>query len=221
MIEDYIAKAVADSTRPEADRARDAFRKPAEILSFAGVRPGMTVAEWFPDGGYFTRMISRIVGPAGKVYAIEIKEFDTGATGRMAAEPGRENVSVHFGAFGEFAPPTLVDLVWTAQNYHDLHVAEYRATPADFNKRVHAALKPGGTYVVLDHEAGGETNDAQIADLHRIEKVTVIQEVAAAGFALAGESEILRSGVDDHSKNASDPAIKGHTDQFLLRFQKI
>jgi predicted methyltransferase len=76
MIEDYIAKAVADSTRPDSDRARDAVRKPAEILSFAGVMPGMTVAEWFPDGGYFTRMISRIAGPAGKVSAIEIKEFD-------------------------------------------------------------------------------------------------------------------------------------------------
>ena len=221
MIEDYIAKAVADSTRPDADRARDALRKPAEVLSFAGVKPGMTVAEWFPDGGYFTRMISRIVGPAGKVYAIEIKEFDTGATGRMAAEPGRENVSVHFGAFGAFAPPEQVDLVWTTQNYHDLHVAEYGATPAAFNERVHAALKPGGTYIVLDHQADAGTDDARIAKLHRIEKAVVIQEVVASGFVLAGDSEVLRTDADDHSRNSADAAIKGHTDQFLLRFQKI
>lgn len=218
---DYITKAVADPSRPKTDSARDPLRAPAETLAFAGVKPGMTVAEFFPSGGYYTRMISDVVGPKGKVYGIDNLKWDKGEDAKMAAEPGRSNVSIQLVKFGEFNLPQKVDLVWTTQNYHDLHVAEYGPVDiASFNKRVYDALKPGGVYFILDHQANPGTDDAQIAKVHRIEKAQVIKEVTAAGFKLVGESNVLHRPADDHTKMSSDPAIKSHTDQFLLKFQK-
>ena len=218
----YISKAVADTTRPAKDSTRDALRLPGETLAFAGVKPGMTVAEFFPAGGYYTRMISDVVGPKGKVYGIENAKWDQGEDAKMAAEPGRGNVAIQLVTFGEFKLQRKVDLVWTTQNYHDLHVAEYgNVDIADFNKRVHDALKPGGIYFILDHQANPGTDDAQIAKVHRIEKSRVIQEVTAAGFKLVGEGEALRRAADDHTKPSSDPAIRSHTDQFMLRFQRV
>ena len=139
----------------------------------------------------------------------------------MAAEPGHANVPIQLVKFGEFNLPQKVDLVWTTQNYHDLHVAEYgNLDIAAFNKRVHDALKPGGIYFILDHQANPGTDDAQIAKVHRIEKSQVIKEVTAAGFKLVGEGNALHRPADDHTKGSSDPAIKSHTDQFMLKFQK-
>ena len=221
-VPDYVAKAVADPSRPQTDVARDALRAPAETLAFAGVKPGMVVAEFFPSGGYYTRMLSDVVGPKGKVYGIENPKWDKGEDAKMAAEPGHANVSIQLVKFGEFNLPQKVDLVWTTQNYHDLHVAEYG--PVDitaFNKRIYDALKPGGIYFILDHQANPGTDDAGIAKVHRIEKSVVIKEVAAAGFKLVGESNVLHRPADDHTKMSSDPAIKSHTDQFLLKFQKV
>ena len=219
---DYVSKAVADPSRPKTDSVRDSLRAPAETLAFAGVKPGMAVAEFFPSGGYYTRMISDVVGPKGKVYGIDNPKWDKGEDAKMAAEPGHANVSIQLVKFGDFNLPQKVDLVWTTQNYHDLHVAEYGPVDiAAFNKRVYDALKPGGIYFILDHQANPGTDDAQIAKVHRIEKSQVIKEVTAAGFKLAGESNVLHRTTDDHTKGSSDPAIKSHTDQFLLKFQKV
>ena len=218
----YIAKAVADPSRPQTDVARDALRAPAETLAFAGVKPGMVVAEFFPSGGYYTRMLSDVVGPKGKVYGIENPKWDKGEDAKMAAEPGHSNVAIAMVKFGEFVPPQKADLVWITQNYHDLHVAEYGPVDmAAFNKRVYDGLKPGGIYFILDHQANPGTDDAGIAKVHRIEKSVVIKEVTAAGFKLVGESNVLHRPADDHTKMSSDPAIKSHTDQFLLKFQKV
>lgn len=219
----YVAKAVADPARPKTDSERDALRAPGETLAFVGVKPGMKVAEFFPAGGYYTRMISDVVGPAGKVYGIENPKWDKGQDAKMAAEPGRGNVAIQMmQTFGGFTLPEKVDVVWTTQNYHDLHVKEYgNLDIADFNRRVHDALKPGGIYFVLDHQANPGTDEAAIAKLHRIEKAQVIREVTAAGFKLVGEDKALARATDDHTKMSSDPAIRSHTDQFMLKFQKI
>jgi predicted methyltransferase len=220
-VPDYVSKAVADPSRPKTDSTRDPLRAPAETLAFTGVKPGMTVAEFFPSGGYYTRMISDVVGPNGKVYGIDNPKWDRGEDAKMAAEPGHANVSIQLVKFGEFNLPQKVDLVWTTQNYHDLHVAEYGPVDiASFNKRVYDALKPGGIYFILDHQANPGTDEAQIAKVHRIEKSQVIKEVTAAGFKLVGESDVLHRPADDHTKMSSDPAIKSHTDQYLLKFQK-
>jgi predicted methyltransferase len=117
--------------------------------------------------------------------------------------------------------PTQVDLFWITQNYHDLKIAKYGAVNmADFNRQVFQALKPGGVYFILDHQANAGTTLDQIAVLHRVEKSEVIREVTAAGFKLSAEGHFLNRAGDDHTKPIFDPAIRGKTDQYALKFVK-
>jgi predicted methyltransferase len=218
---DYVEKAVSDPSRPKADSDRDALRMPAATLTFAGVKPGMKVAEFVPGGGYYTRLLSDVVGPQGKIYGIENQKWDDGSDAKVAAEPGRANVSIQSGPFGQFTLPEKVDLFWITQNYHDLHIAKYGPVDlADFNKRVHDALKPHGIYLVLDHQANPNTGEAEIEKVHRIEKSKVIAEVTAAGFRLVGEDNSLHRTSDDHTLSVEDKAIRGHTDQYILKFER-
>ena len=219
----YIAHAVADGSRPKDDVAADALRDPADTLAFAGVKPGMVIGELFPGGGYFTRMLSDIVGPNGKIYGLENAGWKdaVAADQQLIAEPGRGNVVLDVETFGQFKLPAPIDLFWITQNYHDLHIAKYGAVDmADFNRRVFAALKPGGVYFILDHQANPGTTSDQIAALHRIEKAQTIREVEAAGFKLVKEGDFLHRPADDHTKSIFDPAIRGHTDQYALKFVK-
>jgi predicted methyltransferase len=219
----YVAHAVADTSRPKDDVDTDASRGPADTLAFAGVKPGMMVGELFPGGGYFTRMISDIVGPTGKVYGLENAgwkesvEFDQ----KLAAEPGRTNIVLDVEPFGQFRLPEKVDLFWITQNYHDLKIAKYGLVDmAAFNRHVFESLKPGGVYFILDHQANPGTTVEQIAVLHRIEKAQVIKEVTAAGFKLVAEGKFLNRPADDHTRTIFDPAIRGKTDQYMLKFVK-
>jgi predicted methyltransferase len=219
-IPSYDAKAVADTTRPKADTDRDALRLPAQTLAFAGVKPGMIVGEFYPGGGYFTRQISDVVGPTGHVYGFVNYKWDTGGVNAKMAAP-LKNVTIQLDKFGEFTLPQKADLMWITQNYHDLHIAKYGPVDmAAFNKHVYDALKPGGIYFILDHQANPGTTEAQIAVLHRIEKSEVIREVQAAGFKLVGEGDALHRTTDDHTKTIFDKAVQGHTDQYMLKFQK-
>lgn len=219
----YVTHAVADDSRPKADVAADALRDPADTLAFAGVKPGMVVGELFPGGGYFTRLLSDIVGPKGKVYGLENAGWKdaVAADQQLVAEPGRGNVALDVETFGQFKLPQPIDLFWITQNYHDLHIAKYGAVDlADFNRRVFAALKPGGVYFILDHQANPGTTTEQIVALHRIEKAQIVREVEAAGFRLVKEGDFLHRPADDHTKSIFDPAIRGHTDQYALKFVK-
>jgi len=220
----YVGKALSDASRPKADTDADAIRDPADTLAFAGVKPGMTVVELFPGGGYFTRPLSDIVGPKGKVMAVE----NAGWKGAAAADQKMmdslpvKNVALQVKPFGQMdLPPGGADLFWITQNYHDLKIPEYgQVDMAAFNKAVFAALKPGGTYFILDHQANPGITMAEIAKLHRVEKATVIAEVTAAGFKLAGEGKFLNRPGDDHTKVIFDKAIQGKTDQYALKFVK-
>ena len=218
----YVSKAVADPARPQTDRDLDALRLPAETIAFAGVRPGMIVGELFPGSGYFTRLLTDVVGAKGKIYATEnAKWVDAAVHKALAAEPGRGNLTLKSAPFGEFDFPEKIDVLWITQNYHDLHIAKYGSVDiAAFNRHVFDALKPGGIYFILDHQANPGTTSDKIATLHRIEKAQIIREVTAAGFTLAGESDVLHRSADDHAKSIFDASVKGHTDQYLLKFQK-
>jgi predicted methyltransferase len=219
----YVARAVADPARPKDDRDADALRDPADTLAFAGVKPGMVVGELFPGGGYYTRLISHVVGPRGKVYGLENVGWNDAVKldQQVVAEPGRRNVTLDVEPFGQFKLPEKVDLFWITQNYHDLHIAKYGAVDmAAFNRHVFESLKPGGVYFILDHEANPGVTDSQIAVLHRIGKARVIAEVTDAGFRLADEGKFLERPGDDHSRTIFDPAIRGHTDQYALKFVK-
>ena len=218
-----VDHAVADGARPAADTAADANRLPAATLAFAGVKPGMAVGEFFPGGGYYTRMLSDVVGPRGHVYGIENAGWKGAVDADKALLAGGRlaNVTIEPQPFGTVAFPVPIDIVWVTQNYHDLKIAEFgQVDTAAFNRAVFAALKPGGVYFVLDHEAPAGSDLAAITRLHRIEKAQVIREVTAAGFRLAAEGSFLNRPADDHSLPIFDKAIQGHTDQYALRFVK-
>jgi predicted methyltransferase len=223
-----ITAAVADGSRPDADKARDANRKPAEVLAFTGVKSGAQVAELLPGGGYFTRIFSKAVGSSGHVYALvpaPAADAPADATDfaarvkAIAADPNYANVSVVVEPFSQLSVPAPVDLVWTSQNYHDLH--NFPGLDVGiFNKKVFDDLKPGGIYLVLDHRAEPGSGGRDTKTLHRIDPETVKKEVLAAGFVFVGGSDLLHQPGDDHSLKVFDPTVRGKTDQFILKFRK-
>ena len=223
-----IAAAVADPARPAADTQRDADRKPAAMLEFAGIKPGMSVADLIPGSGYFTRLFSAAVGPTGKVYAVATaKPADapadapdrSAAVRAIAADPHYANVTVDVVHLKELALSPQVDVVWTSQNYHDVHNVKDLDVVA-FDKAVFAALKPGGVFIVLDHSAEAGSGFRDTNTLHRIDEAAVRKEVESAGFKFAGESQVLRNKDDPRTAKVFDAGIRGHTDQFILKFVK-
>jgi predicted methyltransferase len=216
-----ILTAVADSGRPPEDVARDAARKPAEILAFAGVRPGDRIVELIPGGGYYTRILARAVGPRGHVYAVVTPGLAArpGALDRLrTAIGGYPNVEIVVSDLGALSMAQPVDLVWTSENYHDFHNGP-TANVAALNRAAFGVLRRGGVYYVEDHAAPG-TGTSATGTLHRIDPQAVRDEVAAAGFQPAGESPLLVNPADPHSARSNDPSIAGHTDRFAMRFRK-
>lgn len=213
--------AVADSARPEADTARDANRKPEQMLTFAGVTPGKVVVDMLPGGGYFTRIFAKAVGAEGKVYAVWPTEYDESTDKLQAVADAYGNIEILKQSAAQLSVPAQADVVFTSQNYHDY--PDKFMGPVDlaaFNKQVFDALKPGGVYVVVDHaaEAGSGLRDTET--LHRIDPDLVKQQVEAAGFRYAGESDVLRNPADDHTLKVFDKSIRGKTDQFAYKFVK-
>jgi predicted methyltransferase len=222
-----ITAAVADAARPDADKARDADRKPAEVLAFAGIKAGDRVADLLPGGGYFTRLFSKVVGAKGVVYALPpARRPDApanmpdpaAAVNAIAADPNFSNVKV--GVLDATAKmPEPMDVVWTSLNYHDLQNRP-NADLAAFNKYVFDSLKPGGVYIVIDHAAEKGSGKRDTATLHRIDPDFVKAEVLAAGFIFDGESNALANPQDDHKSPNRDAGVRGKTDQFIFKFRK-
>jgi len=202
----------------------------SELILFARVDAGATVVDVYPGDGDWTRLFSNIVGPEGRVLSFvptEIVHIKTDSVDRMrtlAEEPGQENVEVVSADL--VAMPVAVqsaDVVWLHLFYHDLHTALIQvngATAAEFNRAVYRRLKPGGSYVIVDHAAAAGAGTSDTQSLHRIDPASVRQEVEAAGFVLDAESTVLMSKDDAHSSKVFDPAIKGKTDRFAYRFVK-
>ncbi len=215
---DYSA-ALASSERPGDDTVRDADRQPAAILAFAGVKPGSRIVELAPGGGYYTRILSLAVGPNGRIYTRTSRLGQAVAT--WAATHGNTSPGVVTAASASLAPEP-VDIVWTTLNYHDFK--NIKVEGGDFaivaNRLAFAALKPGGVYLVNDHDGAKGTGISQTDTLHRIEMAGVIAEVEAAGFKLDAQSDVLRHPGDDHTTRVTETGIRGKTDQFVLRFRK-
>jgi predicted methyltransferase len=223
-----IAAAIADPSRPATDTERDANRKPAETLAFAGVRPDDKVADYAAGAGYFTRLFAAMVGSHGHVYAsvpsplFKYPNIVKGIAELQTYAVGHPNVTVTFASSLDAAKyPEKVDVFWISQNYHDLH--DSFMGPVDmaaFNKTVYAALKPGGLYIVLDHRAA-KGAPADVTDtLHRIEPSTVRREIEAAGFKFEAESALLANPADPLTAGVFDASIRGRTDQFILKFRR-
>ncbi len=209
---------LASPERPAADTVRDADRKPAALMAFAKIKPGTLVAELVPGGGYYTRLLSLAVGPTGHVYTYGLR-----ANPAIAAwAQGHPNVSEGIAGPGVGLAPVPVDVVWTTLNYHDLKNSKQgdRDIAAVINEAAFKALKPGGIYLINDHQTAKGMGISQTATLHRIEDVAVIREVEAAGFKLESRSAILAHPADDHTIKVVESGIRGKTDQFVLRFRK-
>jgi predicted methyltransferase len=223
-----IKTAVSDSARPDADKQRDENRKPAQTLAFADVKSGEQIGELIPGGGYFSRLFSKAVGPKGHVFTlVPPRPANAGADApdrnapikALAADANYSNISVVELVMGKVAASTPLDLVFTAQNYHDLHNVPGLDVAA-FNKSVFEALKPGGLYVIVDHSAEAGSGSRDTSTLHRIDADTVKQEVTAAGFEFVGSSEVLQNPADARTAKVFDPTVRGKTDQFILKFRK-
>lgn len=225
-----IEAALASSERPEADRAQDQRRKPRELLGFAGVQPGMRVFDAFAAGGYYTELLSRVVGGQGSVIAYNNAAYarfaEKGIAARYAGNrlPNVQQLTVEVEDID--LPPGSLDAALFVMSFHDLYWRpvdrSWPATdPALMLRKLHAALKPGGVVVVQDHvaTAGGDT--AAVVDrLHRIDPAVVRGEFEKAGFVFDAETPMLAHPDDDHTRQVFDPDIRGRTDQFVFRFRR-
>lgn len=207
--------------RPAAQVELDANRKPIETMAFAGVRPGMTVAELGPGAGYYTRMLSQAVGPTGKVLVVITPAQATRPNGRHTVDGLAAlfpNVQVVVSDYTTLSLPTAPDLVWTTENYHDWHNGP-TANIAALNKAVHTALKPGGIYYVQDHAAAKGAGLAATSTVHRMDEDIAKAELIAAGFTLDGEGQLLRRP-DDNKVSRNSENGRYNSDRFMLRMKK-
>jgi predicted methyltransferase len=224
----FSAQAVVDAPdRTEADRALDAGRKPAELLEFAGVRPGMKVADLFAGGGYTSEVLARAVGPEGRVYGQNarwvLERFAEKPWSERLAKPVMANVMRLDRELDDPLPPeaTGLDVVVSYAIYHD--TVWLGADRDRMNQAVFRALKPGGVYVVVDSSARPDSGVEDVKTLHRIDELVVREEVRRAGFQLADEAQLLRNPGDTRDWSASPGAAgprRGTSDRFVLKFVK-
>lgn len=213
----YLA-AISSPLRPAADTARDADRQPGALMAFAKIKPGTVMVELAPGGGYYTRLLSLAVGPKGRVYTFSNRA--SAAVDEWAKT--NPNVTPQVSAPGMPLAPVPVDVVWTTLNYHDFknNKQDDRDLAAVINDAAFKVLKPGGIYLINDHQTAKGMGKTQTSTLHRIEDGAVIKEVEAAGFKLEARSSVLAHPGDDHTLKVVETGIRGKTDQFVLRFRK-
>jgi predicted methyltransferase len=227
----FDAAAIAAPNRPDADKARDASRHALALLAFSGLQPGDRVLDFMPGGGYFTRLFSHVVGPAGRVFAVtpaelaKIKPSLPAGIASLAAEPGYGNVSPVVEPTAQVGTQALsqggaLDMVWTSDNYHDMYGFFGPPAAAAANAAIFRALRPGGLYIVIDHAALPGASATAPTTLHRIDPKTVKAQVLAAGFVLDSTTDILANPADTHTEKVFAPDIRGRTDQFIFKFRK-
>lgn len=226
---DPVDLALASEARPAADRERDAGRKPAEVMHFFGVEPGMTVLDLFSGGGYYTEIAARIVGPSGKVLAHNNQAYLDYAAEEIAARyaDGRlaNVVRLNGPVTGIDVEPGSVDVALLILAYHDLYFEPGDGSwpkidgPAML-ALVFESLKPGGIFGVVDHLGSPDITLEEIGRLHRIDEARLIREIEAAGFELADRSEALRHPEDNPVLPMYDSRVRGRTDRIVLRFRK-
>ena len=205
---------LANPERPANERALDVVRKPEEMLKFYGVKPGDKVADLVSSRGYYTAILSQVVGEKGVVHSAHPTFRDE--TRERFKNSLYANVKLLEGGMGTAALPGdgSLDFVLINLDYHEVDPADRAA----MNKKVFAALKPGGVYGVVDHSAQDGAGDSVRKTLHRIEKALVVTEVTAAGFKLAKEGEMLKNLNDARTESVF--VDRGKSDRFVLRFEK-
>jgi predicted methyltransferase len=222
-----LEKALADPGRKDQRDSADARRKPAPLITLAGVKPGDKVLDLIPGSGYWTRIFSKIVGPEGKVYAVWPQAYAREAMGNVA-DMRKLSADKYYGNIVTLVEPTAtltapepLDVVWTSQNFHD-YPDEFmgKGDPSMLAKAAFDALKPGGVFMVIDHRAKEGRGLADTEKLHRIDPATVRKLAEAAGFKFAGGSKVLDNPADPLDIPVFDKSIRGHTSQFAYKFVK-
>lgn len=219
--------ALADPGRKAQRDAADERRKPGPLIVLAAVKPGDKVLDLIPGSGYWTRIFSKIVGPQGKVYAVWPQSYARLATGdvakmqQLSADKNYSNVVTQVQPTTTLTASEPLDVVWTSQNFHD-YPDEFmgKSDPSAFAKDAFKILKPGGTFMVIDHMAKPGRGLADTEALHRIEPASVRKIAEGAGFRFAGKSKVLENPVDPLNIPVFDKSIRGHTSQFAYKFVK-
>jgi predicted methyltransferase len=216
MSADQARAAVESPIRTDRDRQMDASRKPVEFLAFAQVRPGMRVLDVSAGAGYTTQIMALAVGPTGKVWA-QSPNPGQALMKRLADHP-QANIVVTKRPFEDPVPEDAagLDIVTLVNNYHD--ISYLPVDRAAMNRKLFAALKPGGRYIVMDHAAAAGSGVSAGKTLHRIDEAVVLEEVKRAGFVLDAEATFLRNPSDTRDKSSN--AAEQTSDKFLLRFVK-
>ena len=224
-----IDAAVANADRLPEDKEQDSWRRPAEVLKFMELRPGMHALDYFAAAGYYTELMSRVVGPEGKVIAYnnaEYRKFSQDAPTKRYGNNRLPNV-VEVTTPVEAMPldPASLDAVLFMQSYHDLY---WRPKDGSWPKTDAAkalaqlvpALKPGAVVVVVDHVANPGEPTATVTDMHRIDPAVLKRDFEAAGLTFDSESPVFANPADDHKKKVFDEAIRHKTDQVMYKFKK-
>ena len=226
----YIQAAVDNPLRDEKDRARDENRKPAEIIEFMGIEPGMTVMEMLAGSGYYAEILSQVVGEKGKVIALNNKSYmaftKDAIVGRIE-QPGRmENVELKITEINEMElGENELDAIFLALSYHDFYFVDEKSGWPKVNVertliQIHKSLKMGGVLAVIDHAAVKGSPHETGSTLHRIDPEIVKAELEAAGFMLTRQSDLLANKADDMLTPMFDKSIRGKTNRFVYRFVK-
>ena len=226
---DIVAAAVADSAHRSADNVKlDASRKPAEVLKFLGLKPGMRVSDPFGGNLYWAEITTPIVGLKGRVSIWEPKQFydQKGYDKFTAFKASHPNAWMRVSPFeAPDLPASTYDFMLINLDYHDVYWenAKYgvvRMDPDAWLKTIYAAMKPGAIVGVIDHVANPGDPRVTVEKMHRIDPAVVKADFKRAGFKLEAESNILRNPADDHSLLVFNPAIRGKTDRVVLKFRK-
>lgn len=224
-----IAAAVAAPDRPEDARELDEGRKPAEVLEWLALKPGMAAADLIPGSGYWTEIMAHVTGPSGSVVGFQPTQFYNSPDAQAAwsaleaRAPGTSLVRGSFGTF-DYAPNSF-DFAMFSLNHHDLYweSEQYkipRIDPDATVRSIYAMMRPGGIVAVIDHVGpAGDTREV-VEKLHRIDPAVVIADYERAGFELVGTSDLLANPDDDHTRNVFNPEVRGKTDRFLFKFRK-
>jgi len=222
---DELAAALNGPDRPDADKARDAGRKPADVVVFGGIEPGMVVLDVMASAGWYTEVLSIATGPDGTVYSQNPQSSLEGRSGAAVKALNERleddrlpNVVRTIGELGELdIEPGSVDVALTALNFHDTYNYNGDEAATAFLQNIYRYLKPGGALVLIDHigNSGGENTK-----LHRIAKQDVIDLIAGTEFVVEADSELLSNPADDHTQMVFGKEMRGNTDRFLLKLRK-
>jgi predicted methyltransferase len=225
-----IEAAIAAADRSEADKQRDARSRPDVTLAMLDIGPGDVVFDVFGGGGYYSELIARVVGEDGKVYLHNNQAYlnfvNQALTDRMASNTMPQLIQHDREVQNMDMKPDSLDAAMIIMSYHDLFYDD----PAngwpqidhhDFMQQIHRGLKPGGRFLIVDHQANPGRGSMDTQSLHRIEKNFAVERIEAMGFRLVAESAVLANPDDDKNTSVFAPDTRGKTDRFILVFEKI